>query len=44
MAIKPSPVQAALLEELLSGATSSGKYEQHEKEELLKLRRQLNRI
>lgn len=43
MALKPSPVQAALLDELIGGATSNGKYEQFEKEELQEFQQQLNR-
>jgi hypothetical protein len=42
MALKPSPVQVALLEELIGGATEKGKYEQFEEEELRDFQSQLN--
>jgi hypothetical protein len=41
MAIKPSPTQIALVDELIAGATSDGKYEEYEKEELQEFREQL---
>lgn len=43
MAIKPTSVQAALLDEILQGVTASEKYEDFEKEELQDFREQLDR-
>lgn len=41
MALKPSPTQVALVDELIGGATESGKFDCFEKETLEDFRTQL---